>query len=144
MDIEKMKKGLQCIVNGSVRCSSCGYSIDKHGHYGCHQECAADVLELLKGLEGKHPVCKACGKEITHVLIDVFNYDGSDSFYSVPLMYDSEHECMIFTTSENWTGYELTDSERKDSICCPHCKKFPFNTDVEIELHHPVEVLMWT
>lgn len=47
-DREKVLKGLQCIINGTVRCASCGYAIDKHGHYGCQQECAIDALALLK------------------------------------------------------------------------------------------------
>ena len=47
-DREKVKIGLQCIIDGTVRCASCGYSIDKHGRYGCHQDCAIDALSLLK------------------------------------------------------------------------------------------------
>ena len=47
-DREKVKIGLQCIIDGTVRCASCGYSIDKHGRYGCHQDCAIDALAVLK------------------------------------------------------------------------------------------------
>ena len=47
-DIEKVINGLQCIIDGTVRCESCGYAIDKHGHYSCKQECAKDAIALLK------------------------------------------------------------------------------------------------
>ena len=63
-DRNKVLKGLQCIVDGSVRCESCSYSIDKHGHYSCHQECAKDALSLLKEQEAV-PVIQ---REIAHML----------------------------------------------------------------------------
>lgn len=47
-DREKVIRGLQCIVDGTVRCESCGYAIDKHGHYSCQQNCASDAIALLK------------------------------------------------------------------------------------------------
>ena len=50
-DREKIKIGLQCIIDGTVRCESCGYAIDKHGHYSCKQNCASDALTLLKAQE---------------------------------------------------------------------------------------------
>ena len=46
-DKEKVIKGLRCIIDGTVRCESCGYSIDKHGHHSCQQECAKDAISLL-------------------------------------------------------------------------------------------------
>lgn len=45
-------KGLKCIVDGDVRCESCGYAIDKHGHHSCQQNCASDAITLLKGQDG--------------------------------------------------------------------------------------------
>ena len=87
-DREKVITGLQCIIDGNVRCESCGYAIDKHGHYSCQQNCASDALALLKkqetkqvkqvelygqenwyGLVCKCPDCKAIwmgGKSETH------------------------------------------------------------------------------
>lgn len=53
IDRENVIKGLQCIIDGNVRCVSCGYAIDKHGHYGCQQECAKDAIALLKEQEKK-------------------------------------------------------------------------------------------
>lgn len=50
-DREKVITGLQCIINGNVRCESCGYAIDKHGHYSCQQNCASDAISLLKEQE---------------------------------------------------------------------------------------------
>ena len=53
MDVGRVIKGLQCIIDGTVRCESCGYSIDKHGHHSCQQNCASDAIVLLKEQEPK-------------------------------------------------------------------------------------------
>lgn len=50
-DREKVITGLKCIISGTVRCDSCGYAIDKHGHYSCQQNCASDAIALLKKQE---------------------------------------------------------------------------------------------
>lgn len=50
-DREKVIKGLKCIIDGTVRCESCGYAIDKHGHHSCQQNCASDAIALLKKQE---------------------------------------------------------------------------------------------
>lgn len=47
-DSDKVIKGLQCIIDGTVRCESCEYSVDKHGHHSCQQECAKDAIAILK------------------------------------------------------------------------------------------------
>ena len=52
-DREKVIKGLQCIIDGTVRCESCGYAIDKHGHYSCQQNCASDAIAILKEQEAQ-------------------------------------------------------------------------------------------
>ena len=68
IDREKVKIGLQCIIDGSVRCESCGYAIDKHGNPSCQQNCASDALTLLKEQEtlfekdGHHIRCTHCGE----------------------------------------------------------------------------------
>ena len=51
IDRENVIKGLKCIIEGTVRCESCGYAVDKHGHYSCKQNCASDALALLKEWE---------------------------------------------------------------------------------------------
>lgn len=53
MDVGRVIKGLQCIIDGTVRCESCGYAIDKHGHHSCQQNCASDAIALLKEREPK-------------------------------------------------------------------------------------------
>lgn len=52
-DREKVIKGLKCIIDGTVRCESCEYAIDKHGHHSCQQNCASDAIALLKEQETK-------------------------------------------------------------------------------------------
>lgn len=77
IDREKVIKGLRCIIDGTVRCESCGYSIDKHGHHSCQQECAKDAIALLKEQEAVEPYmdydghdvwrCGNCGATIFHI-----------------------------------------------------------------------------
>ena len=99
----------------------------------------------LKEQDAKYPVCEKCGKKIDHIITSVFNYDGSDSEYSFPITYDENGGCIQFSTTQNWTGYELSDAEQKDSIRCPFCREFPFDANEEIELYEPEEVvvMMW-
>lgn len=107
---------------------------------------AEDAIALLKEHETKYPVCEKCGKKIDHIITSVFNsYDGSDSEYSFPITYNEDGGCIQFSTTQNWTGYELSDTEKKDSIRCPFCREFPFDANEEIELYEPEEVvvMMW-
>lgn len=53
IDRENVIKGLKCIIEGIVRCESCGYAVDKHGHYSCQQNCASDAIALLKEQEAQ-------------------------------------------------------------------------------------------
>ena len=103
-----------------------------------------DAITLLSWQEYQDPVCERCGKQIGHINTSVFLYDGTDSEYQMPLTFDEKTGCVVFETTQNWTGYELTNEERKEGIRCPHCGEYPFDSSVEIELHEPVEVLMWT
>ena len=103
------------------------------------------AIAMLKEQETKCPVCEKCGKKIDHIITSVFNYDGSDSEYSFPITYNEDGGCVQFSTTQNWTGYELTDAEQKDGIRCPFCHEFPFDTNEEIVLYEPEEVvvMMW-
>ena len=100
------------------------------------------VLSLLKGQEAKYPVCEKCGKKLDHIITSVFNYDGSDSECSFPIDYYEDGGCIQFSTTQNWTGYELSDAEQKDSIRCPFCGEFPFDANEEIELYEPEKVIV--
>lgn len=51
VDIKKVKNGLQCIIDGSVRCENCGYAEDKHGSLSCQQKCVKEAIALLDELE---------------------------------------------------------------------------------------------
>lgn len=145
VDREKVIKGLECCtqgVNGADPiCSECPYNENK---MDCDYDMMADALELLKAQEPQYPVCEHCGKQIDRINTSVFNYDGSDSEHQMLLTFDKETGCVVFETTQNWTGYELTDEERKEGIRCPHCGEYPFDKSVEIEFHEPVNVLMWT
>ena len=154
----KVCNGLICHVNGHphTRCHKCPYwGTGPHGSSEC-SVLAADALALIrqqqeriKELETagqvpvKYPTCGCCGKEIDHINTSVFNYDGSDSDVSIPVLQEPSGGGVSFDTNRNWTSYELTDEERKDDIRCPFCGKYPFDRNVEIELFEPVSVLMW-
>lgn len=102
------------------------------------------AVDALKAQEPQYPVCEHCGKQIDRINTSVFNYDGSDSEHQMLLTFDKETGCVVFETTQNWTGYELTDEERKEGIRCPHCGEYPFDKDCEIQFNEPVSVLMWT
>lgn len=140
-DREKVIKGLECHVKGD--CAECPY---REGWHTCNltpeSGLFADTLALLKAQEPQCPVCEHCGKQIDRINTSVFNYDGSDSEHQMLLTFDKETGCVVFETTRNWTGYELTDEERKEGIRCPHCGEYPFDKSVEIEFYEPVNVLM--
>lgn len=89
------------------------------------------------------PICKCCGKPIDHLMVDMFAYDGSDSFKKTALTYIKEADFVAITTTQNWTGYELDDEERKETIVCPECGKYPFDKIFKMEIDEPVNVRMW-
>ena len=77
--------------------------------------------------------CENCGREITEVLIGVFNYDGSDGEYKHPIT-EHEEDAAVIDTTQNWTGYDLSEEEQRETILCPHCNKFPFkSTEIQVE-----------
>lgn len=83
--------------------------------------------------------CERCGSEIETVLVDTFNRDGSDSYVSLPLV-ECEEGAVHIDTTQNWTGYELTEDEMNETIQCPHCKYFPFKKP-EIQIYDIVRVV---
>ena len=54
--------------------------------------------------EPQYPICERCGKQINHIKTSVFNYDGTDSEHQMLLTYDKESDCVVFETTQNWTG----------------------------------------
>ena len=83
--------------------------------------------------------CEKCGKEIESLEVNVFNYDGSDRYYGIPVA-ECEQNAVYVDADHNWTGYELTDEERLDTIRCPRCKQFPFE-NTEMQVHDVVRVV---
>ncbi len=47
---------------------------------------------------------------------------------------------MVFETTQNWTGYELTEEEMIDGIRCPICGEFPFKHK-EVQVYDVVRVV---
>lgn len=90
--------------------------------------------------------CLNCKEFIDEVLVNTFIYDGSDTEIKTPIenIYDEDSKKIVggvIRTTMNWTGYELTDEERKECIVCPKCGKYPFNKNEEIETQEIVEVI---
>lgn len=83
--------------------------------------------------------CEKCGKEISTLLIDRFNYDGSDSYCRYPIT-EYEKDAVTVDADHNWTGDELTEEEQKDTIKCPHCNQFPFISE-EIQVEEIVRII---
>ena len=83
--------------------------------------------------------CAKCGKEIHEVLLNVFNFDGSNDFVEEDI---GEIECcdaVYISTYRNWTGYDLSEEEKRETILCPHCEQFPFKSD-EVNVFDKIEI----
>ena len=52
--------------------------------------------------------CEKCGKEIGHLLVDTFLYDGSDTDIEQPVI-ECEKNAAYIETTQNWTGYDLSE-----------------------------------
>ena len=83
--------------------------------------------------------CEKCGEEIRTVSVNTFMPNGSD--IELPCVVTMCDECAVyFDTDRNWTGFELTESEQRETIKCPHCGEFPFNYK-EVQVHEIVRVV---
>lgn len=77
-------------------------------------------------------LCEKCGRELAEISIDMFAEDGSDGFEGFAT-HEKAGNVVEVETSQNWTGYELSEEEMPGTIRCPHCGAFPFeNTNVQI------------
>lgn len=84
--------------------------------------------------------CEKCGKEMSYVLVNKFNYSGSDSF--LKYSYNRIGDCISIVADRNWTGYELSEEDMLETIVCPHCGKYPFQSK-EIHVYDEVEIVMF-
>lgn len=85
--------------------------------------------------------CEKCGKEIETVIVGFFAYDGSDYETEIPLQ-ECENNAVFVDLDCNWTGYELTEEEQRETILCPHCKQFPFE-EKEVQVYEIVRAVMF-
>ncbi len=83
--------------------------------------------------------CEKCGKDINQVRINVFRYDGLDVDI-LENINECEEDAVVFETTQNWTGYELTEEEMIDGIRCPICGEFPFKHK-EVQVYDIVRVV---
>lgn len=85
--------------------------------------------------------CNNCGQEITNVLINEFQYDGTDKDRLAKIE-DLGDEVYGISTDSHWTGDGLEDEDCYDTILCPICKKFPFKSK-EINRHEILYLTLW-
>ena len=84
--------------------------------------------------------CAKCGKEITSISTSRFSYDGSDYEDTLGIEEYDDYNAVIMETDKNWTGYELTEEEMRESMRCPHCRQFPFGSN-EIQIYDVVRIV---
>lgn len=85
--------------------------------------------------------CEKCGAFIDSLELDIFNQDGSDSWRNTPAE-KADVDVIVVETEQNWAGYELSEEEMPDSVRCPKCKRFPFES-TEIQLYNIVRLIMF-
>ena len=85
--------------------------------------------------------CERCGHETDSLSVLTFDRFGSD-YWDEVILEEAENSAVLAETSRNWTGYELSEEEMKDTIRCPYCKKWPFKSD-EIQIFEPVLLVMF-
>ena len=83
--------------------------------------------------------CEKCGKEIGCLLVDTFLRDGSDTDIEQPID-ECVNDASYIETTQNWTGYDLSEEQMLETITCPHCKQFPFKS-TEIQVYDVVQVV---
>ena len=83
--------------------------------------------------------CEKCGKEIRSLMINIFNYDGSDGDYEFPIT-EYEENAVTVDVNHDWTGDELSEEEQKNTIRCPYCNQFPFVSE-EIQTDNIVRII---
>lgn len=70
-------------------------------------------------------ICEKCGKEIATLLVDIFDYNGSDAFRK-HYYTECDEDAVVIDVSSNWTGNDLTAEEQRETIRSPRCNQFPF------------------
>lgn len=84
--------------------------------------------------------CNKCGKVMDFVLVNFFDREGDDSYTPCEFT-ECNGGAVELDVDNNWTGYELTEEEQMETILCPHCRKFPF--EKEIQVYDIVRVVMF-
>ena len=85
--------------------------------------------------------CEKCKAEIFQVLANIFNRDGSDSNHLIDIQ-ECDEEAVYFDANPNWCGAELDADEMSETIRCPKCHEFPFESK-EIQTYQYVRVVMF-
>ena len=85
--------------------------------------------------------CEICGKQLDSLLINTFDRFGSDYWDEVTID-ECEEDAVVVETTQNWTGYELSEEEMRETVVCPYCKKWPFHSE-ELQIYETVRVVMF-
>ena len=108
---------------------------------GCMDFIARADVQEIKPSEGYKIKCEKCGHELEKLNVLTFARDGSDYEDKCEAGVCND-EAVVVETSKDWCGYELTEEEMLDTITCPHCGKFPFES-TELYVYDIVQVVMF-
>lgn len=137
----KIIRGVMNLLTKEECLNSVNELILNWGYEGLEED-LEPIYQLINEHFNKNTLvkCEKCGKEMSYVLVNKFNYSGSDSF--LKYSYNRIGDCISIVADRNWTGYELSEEEILETIVCPHCGKYPFQSK-EIHVYDEVEIVMF-
>ena len=85
--------------------------------------------------------CECCGASLDSLNVLTFDYEGSD-YWDEIMIEECEKDAVVIDTDRNWTGYEQSEEEMRETIVCPRCRKWPFKSE-ELQIYETVRLVMF-
>ena len=86
--------------------------------------------------------CEKCGKQLKYIELNRFSLHNGSDFYSKHTYKEEPQDAVVIDTDNFWTGYELEEDEQIETIRCPYCHEFPFDTK-DVQVYEIVRIVMF-